>query len=203
MSAATLSAGLRRSAWLRGLRRAGWPVALGLAASVAGLLMIAASLVLVSPAGSPAADPGGRTPKLRGASPATTRAAPADDFNAPGAETHLDDLAAIFATATEHGITLGAVDYRTEAQMSLPVLVRTLDIRLAEDYPKFKPFVADLLARIPHLYLREIRIDRGSVEASRAQITLKLSLVYRTGDRGVPSGSRAAAAMSSTGSAQP
>lgn len=202
MSGVDVRGGLRLSGWLRALRRAGWPVALGLVAVVAGLVMLAASLVLASPAGRPAAEPETRTASLRGSSPATTRAASDDGFNAPRDETHLDDVAAIFAIAAEHGIALGAVDYRTEAQTSLPVLVRTLDIRLAEDYPKFKPFVADLLARIPHLYLREIRIDRGNVETSRAQITLKLSLVYRTGDQDVMSGG-SAAATSSTGSAQP
>lgn len=194
----------RFPAVMRAAQKTGWPVAIGLGGFLAGLLMLAASLVLSLQAeglGRASDAPAiSERSESRAAVQARTGREPA--FDAPRYETHLDDVALIFGLATEHGVILGPVDYRTEVQSTLPVVVRTLDLRLAEDYSRFKPFVADLLARVPHLYLQEIRIDRGSVETSKTQITLKLSLVYRINDQPFdPDGK--SALLPATGSAQP
>lgn len=204
MSALAAQGGRWLSAAIRVLRKAGWPVALGLVAFLAGVLMLGASLLLASqsPRNVADMDAQNRGPRPGAAAMASERSSGAAVLDAPRYETHLDDVASIFAIAVEHGVVLGAVDYRTEAPSSLPVRIRTLDLHLAEDYPKFKPFVADLLARVTHLYLQEIRIDRGNVETARAQITLKVALVYRTsGGEFLPA--PMAAISSPAGSAQP
>jgi hypothetical protein len=205
MSPVIAPKGRRGPAWIRVARNAGWPATTGLVAFLIGLLMLAASLLLGSqvertvpipdaPRSSPRSASNGAIPTQVGDGPA---------IDAPRYETHLDDVAFIFALATEHGVAVGPVDYRTEARSSLPVLVRTLDLHLAEDYPRFKPFVADLLARLPHLYLQEIRIERGNAETPKAQITLKLALVYRIEGQKLPLSDPRAATSSAAGSAQP
>jgi hypothetical protein len=172
--------------WLRAGRKAGWPEVTGGLAFLAGLLMLAASALIAWQVGQPGSTADAPASRPRSTPLPAAQPGARDDslLDAPRYSTHLDDVALIFALAAQRGIALGQVDYRTDAQSSLPVMLRIMDLRLAEDYPAFKPFVADLLARLPHLFLQEIRIDRGNSENTKAQVTLKLVLVYRRKGQG-------------------
>jgi len=76
------------------------------------------------------------------------------------------------------------VEYRQTSNPSLQVLVRTLDIRIHEDYPRLKGFVADLLGNMPHVSLQEIRVERKDAAVTQGQVLLKLSFVYQAS--GIP-----------------
>lgn len=150
-----------------------------LTALLVGLLMLAASRVVIPQQNGPGASFENPSFSRKESTTQDSHGPGLSDLHAPLYATHLDDVAQIFALAKVHGIVLGQIDYRNEPNSSLPIRVRTLDLHIAEDYPKFKPFVADLLATMPHLFLQEIRVERGNAETSKAQITLKVSLIYK------------------------
>ena len=160
---------------------AGWPVVAGLACFIVGLLMLGATAISYQQArrlAAPAADARAN----RSISPASQATAPESghfELVASPYATHLEDVSVLFELARQHGISLGPINYRSETNSSLPVITRVADLRLSEDYPKLKAFVADLLRKVPHLYLQEIRVEQGDVPSAKVQATLKLSFVYQ------------------------
>jgi hypothetical protein len=188
MNAATTSANagdMDQSAWARIWRSIGWPVLAGLTCVVLGLALLAAAALFFYQARrlhESSTELGqGNTPSIT----ASDNSAP-DAFVAqlPDAPTYLDDVAFIFKQAKERTVNIGAITYRSETSTSMPVVTHTMEMRLDEDYPKLKSFVAQLLGEMPHLYLDEIQVEqatgpRAANLGSKVQATLKLSLVYR------------------------
>lgn len=176
-------AGMRLGALLRGLTRTGWPVFVGLLAAVCGLTMLVAAwyfdhqahLLRSSDVSAQFSEP-----NIRQFARATEPV-----FSVPDDSSHIDDLGHLFKLAKLKGVHISTVEYSQEQSPSLQVLVRTLDIRINEDYPKLKGFVAELLGNMPHASLQEIRIDRKDAVTLQGQILLKLAFVYRVS--GAPS----------------
>ncbi len=189
-----IAASLRALAPTHVLARAGWgrtawPVVGGSLAFVAGLLMLACAALFYRQAGQllePATQPG------VGRDVSTGRPAASGDsaFLVPAYATQLDDVNLLFRIATDQSVTLGPIEYRSEPGSSLPVVVRELDLRLNEEYPKLKVFLAELLKQMPHLYVREIQVELGTGAAAKVRTTLKLSMVYQApAAKNSPSGS--------------
>jgi hypothetical protein len=158
----------------------GWPVALGSVAFVTGLLMMAGAAYfnhqtrLLSEEATRAAT----QQSARSASePASADSGLATQL--PPASTHLNDVGWIFKLAKEQGVAVGGVTYRTETMASIPVTVRSMEMRVDEEYPKLKAFVAELLRDLPHLYLNELRIEQGNAATGKVQATLNISMAYR------------------------
>jgi len=163
------------------LRIAGWPTLGGLLAATCGLAVLVAAWNFDQQARrlrSPEASSQLGTPGSSNAPRQFARATEAI-FTVPEDRTHLDDLNRLFKLAKAKGIQIGTVEYRQEQKPSLQVLVRTLDIRIHEDYPKLKGFVAELLGTLPHASLQEIRVERKDASAPQGQMLLKLAFVYR------------------------
>lgn len=174
--------GLGRSRSVQLISQVHWPVLVGLCAGMCGLLMLGAAWYLQRlshrpPATTPPAllnqVPGQQASKLL---PPLLEIS----FEAPAPNTHLDDLARLFKLAREQGVKIGTIEHRLESHTTLPLLIRTLDLRLSESYPKLKIFVAELLSTMPHVSLQEIRVERKDATAMQKQIMLKLFFVYQT-----------------------
>lgn len=163
------------------IRQAGWPTLGGLLAVVIGLAMLPAAWHYDQQAR-----------RLRTPGDAAQQGSPADAtgsrqfarateaiFTVPEDSTHIDDLNRLFKLAKAKGVQIGTVEYRQTPNPSLQVLVRTLDIRIHEDYPKLKGLVAELLGSVPHASLQEIRVERKDAATAQGQILLKLAFVYR------------------------
>lgn len=172
---------LRHSSLTGLIRQAGWPTLGGLLALAIGLAMLSAAWHYDQQAR-----------RLRTPGDATQQEVPADaagvrqfarateaTFTIPEDSTHIDDLNQLFKLAKAKGVQIGTVEYRQTPNPSLQVLVRTLDIRIHEDYPKLKGLVAELLGSMPHASLQEIRVERKDAATAQGQILLKLALVYR------------------------
>lgn len=157
----------------------GWPVLAGLMAFAIGLVMLAGAIyfhrqakqLLESSAARPA------EPVRSGVA---NTVVPADALATalPRHETHLDDMSLLFRLAKDQGVSLGGITYRWESNAAIPVTVRSLELRVEEEYPKLKAFVSELLRRMPHLYLEEIRVEQGNTPTTRVQATLKLAFAY-------------------------
>lgn len=163
------------------LRQTGWPTLVGLLAAICGLIMLLAAwhydqrarhLITLDASAQPGT-PGG-TPEARQFARATEAI-----FTIPEDNTHIDDLSRLFRLAKSKGVHIGTVEYRQTPNPSLQVLVRSLDIRIDDDYPKLKGFVAELLGTMPHVSLQEIRVERKDAAVTQGQILLKLAFVYR------------------------
>jgi hypothetical protein len=62
-------------------------------------------------------------------------------------------------------------------------LVRTVEIRLNDDYPNIKKFISHFLDKVPNASLQEIRIERNDAQSLQATTLLKLAFVYRKAQR--------------------
>lgn len=173
---------LRPSAVVGLVAHLGWPALIGVLAAIGGLGMLGATWhysrqisALTEQATAIATD--------SAASPGTTRRfarATEPTFIVPRDSTNLDDLKYLFKLAKAKGVSVDTVEYHQEPDLTLQVLVRTLDIRVHEDYPKLKGFIAELLAAMPHATLQEIRVDRKDARTAQGQVLLKLAFVYRS-----------------------
>ncbi|MFN7864049.1 MAG: hypothetical protein ACK5N7_12190 [Curvibacter sp.] len=162
-------------------RQAGWPALVGLLATVVGLALLLAAWPIdrqtrrlyESRTTAPTVDTGG------GAQARQFARATEAHFTIPEDQTHIEDLEKLFKLAKAQGVQIGTVEYRQSPNPSLQVTVRTLEVRIQEDYPRLKVFLADLLGNMPHMSLQEIRVDRKDASTPQGQVLLKLSFVYR------------------------
>lgn len=174
--------------WARVISQVDWPVLAGLCAGICGLLMLAATWHIQ-----------GQTNELLAASSqviskqtndAKLSRQPSQSiepiFSVPEQNTHLADLGRLFKLAKDKGVNLGAIEYRVEPSTTLPILVRTLNLRVNEEYPKLKGFVAELLNAFPHVSLQEIRIERKDDAALQEHVMLKLSFLYQSPQKNLP-----------------
>jgi hypothetical protein len=168
---------------------AGWPVAAGAFAFLVGILMLAGAAYLHS-----------RTRNLlesvpvhaAGASPAAAPDAALVQTTdllsgLPPYRSHTDDVSALLRIASQQGVTIRSAEYRTDSSPSLPVVFRIADIRMDEEYPKIKAFVAEALKRMPHVSLDEFRVDQANSGAGKLQTSLRLSFAYCAKSRSSPS----------------
>lgn len=162
-------------------QRAGWPVLAGLLAFFIGLaLLLGAWQVKQETRHLGASTPPSTTVDAGYVEPQRQFARATEAvFTIPEDKTHLDDLDKLFKLAKSKGVQIGTVEYRQSPNPALQALVRTLDIRMVEDYPRLKGFVAELLSSMPHVSLQEIRVERKDSSATHGQVLLKLSFVYR------------------------
>jgi hypothetical protein len=182
------SGGSARSRVPRIVTAAGWPVLAGLIAVILGFGMLAAAALFNREAAALAGS-GFLLPATRHRQQGSQVGSDQALFQIPDYRTHLDDVSLLFRIAKQKDVSIGPINYRSEASVAMPVVMRQLDFHVQAEYPKLKAFVAELLRRMPNLYLQEIQVDQLS-GGSKVQATLKLSLVYeappdRTGLAGI------------------
>ena len=173
--------GLGRARWVRSLAGTGWPALAGFGAVMVGVLMLGAAAYFQWQASQLMAS-STQAISGRGLATRTSTQLPAADgslLQAPAYGTHLEDVGKLFKLAKEKGVNIGTIEYRSETSAALPILIRTLDLRINEEYPKFKAFVAELLSSMPHVFLQEIQVEQGNANSTKEQIMLKLSFVYQ------------------------
>lgn len=164
---------LSSAAW-----RSRWPFITGIGAAALALVLLGAARHLEAEAAT-SLRRGVQAPSsmaAAGALPLEGRAY----LRIPADESHLEDLRQMFAIGAENGIRFGRVEYRVETLDTLQTIVRVADLQVAEDYPKVKAMLAELMRRLPHCFLQEIRIDRKDHRTAEAQVTLRLAFLYKT-----------------------
>ena len=114
---------------------------------------------------------------------AASEAAPSGNLalTAPDDAQYLKDRGAIFLLAKKFNLALGVVEYKAEPLQKSPLTVRSADFKTADDYPKVKAFLSEVLAQYPHVALREWRIERNDGFAAQGALLIRLSLVYSVG----------------------
>lgn len=93
---------------------------------------------------------------------------------------HTEDLGRLFAIAKREGIALSAVDYRIDAEAVAPFLIRQVSVKVVDDYPRAKSFIANVLRGFDHASLQEIRIERSADGADFGMISIRFGFVYQT-----------------------
>lgn len=162
-------------AGVRLLRSVGWPVLCGAVLMVVGGLLLGISYQLRA-----------QTSQLQrelGRLPATSAKAPVIPLRGipvifPPSADYAADLAQIFDLAKSQGIVLANGDYRDAEPTALGLDIRTVDLRINENYAKLKDFLASVLNAMPHAAVQELRIERKDGVTVKHQIFLKLALVY-------------------------
>ena len=170
--------------WARHLGRASlrwsWPVVLSAVFWVAAIGAFVTAWLIHSDAQALVAQATGLQSKSSRNLP--TASVESNDIRllAPSDSEYMQDLARIFKIATADAISLDAIDYRKEVAVGSGFTLRTVNLRVNEDYPKMKSFVANVLATFPHAALNEIRIERKDATTEQSSVLLKFALVYRT-----------------------
>lgn len=98
---------------------------------------------------------------------------------APQDSQYLQDLGLLFQLGKEAGVSFGVIEYKSETNTKAPLIVRTIDLRANEDYPKIKGLISRVLHEMPHAALQEIRIERKDAQADQGAMLIKLSLLYQ------------------------
>lgn len=91
---------------------------------------------------------------------------------------HLKDVEALVRLADQQSVRLGALQFRSEGIDKSPYVLRVAEFRVEEEYPRLKTFLGELLSRLPHAYLDEVRVERGADPSGKVQASLRLSIVY-------------------------
>ncbi|AEG92346.1 hypothetical protein Rta_12590 [Ramlibacter tataouinensis TTB310] len=107
------------------------------------------------------------------------RSKPGLHSSLPQAAQHTRDYEELFRLAKETGLRIDSVQYHRERNPALALQLRTLDIRVSEEYPKLKRFLAAVLGKIPHASLQELRFERSDGTTLQGEIAFKLVLLYR------------------------
>lgn len=98
-------------------------------------------------------------------------------FSVPAEQFHAD-LQRIFSIAAQHRIALGQLTYGREAPSAAPYDVRTVDIRITENYGKSKAFIAAVLESLNNAMLSGLRMERKGDGGDKGQVSMRFSLVY-------------------------
>lgn len=101
---------------------------------------------------------------------------------APPDAQYLEDLKALFVMAKGSGIGLGVIEYKTERHDKLPLTLRSIDLKLKDDYPKVKSFLSQTLATFAHASLQEVRIERADGMALQGTLLIRLGMIYKSAD---------------------
>jgi hypothetical protein len=157
-----------------------WPVLAGFLAVTCGLLILIASWHIRRTTTHVGKSPLPTVSNQVKYVPASGTAPLFDGFtlNLPSHSVYLADIGRLFLLAKEKSVTIGTIEYRTETNTALPILIHTLDLRVDEAYPTVKAFLAELLRSMPHVFLQEIHIEHGVVTSDKEHVMLKLSFVY-------------------------
>jgi len=89
------------------------------------------------------------------------------------------DLSALFKTAKASLVNIGVVDYKSESLPGGEYLVRTVDLRLNDEYPRIKNFISNFLDTTLNASLQEIRIERSDAMSEQATMLIRFAFIYR------------------------
>ncbi|MES2948836.1 MAG: hypothetical protein V4858_09890 [Pseudomonadota bacterium] len=169
-------------AWTQRIQRLGWPAVLAcvlLLAACASLLGAWYAHAQLLHVGKSMAAQQRQQKTAPRSQPVANDALPM----APQDSRFLEDLKAIFVLAKKAGISLGVVEYKTERNEKLPLTMRSIELKVKEDYPKVKGFLSQVLADFPYGSLQEIRVERTDGLAAQGTLLIRLMLVYKSPDK--------------------
>lgn len=158
-----------------------WPAWAGMGLLVAGIALLAASMLLTQKVRASAAITDQLQIRTKGELLQPSRAPGRAVAGGPyqPLHLHLDDVGELARIAQRHNMQLGPITYRMENHATLPLAIRLVDLQVEAEYPHLKAFIADLLRSTPHAYLDEIRIEHASsAGTTRIKAALKLAFVY-------------------------
>lgn len=118
-----------------------------------------------------------RLDRIAVAGPASDKASDST-FAAPQADRHLEDLRSIFQAAAQQDVRIVMTDVDRHDALVGGYAVRRVTLRMSEQYPVFKAYLAALLEQAPHAYVSELRLERPDPSATRVNVNLGLSFVY-------------------------
>jgi hypothetical protein len=171
--------------WQRLLRRVGAAGLVGLA-----LLLLAAALLAWTPGLLREAAELRETAQARQAAwfertqhqPAPpSLQAQVDRFSArfPTRAQYAEDLKEVFAAARRHAVSLNKGEYQFVSEPNSPFQTCTATFPVRESYADIKQFTADVLRRLPHAAMDDLRLERSDAGADRLDARIRISLTYR------------------------
>jgi hypothetical protein len=171
---------------LGNLRRWGWPGAIGLLAGTVSLFIAQLWLPELQRERDTireAADLAQRRARQRLAPARAVDAAPsgADDFRGgfPPASQRQERLAALLASATQHGLASRRIELRLSQDVPLGLARYSVTTPIVGSYAALRAFVEDAPARDPALSLDRLQMRRASVAAGAIEAELSWSLYMR------------------------
>jgi hypothetical protein len=90
-----------------------------------------------------------------------------------------NDLAAIFALASEEHLTLGAAQYQLASESGARFLRYQVTLPVKEQYATIRRFIAAVLNKVPNAALQDIHVERPAVDGNQLEARIRFELIYR------------------------
>ena len=91
-----------------------------------------------------------------------------------------DDVAAIFAHASENNLTVGSAEYLVVAESRARYVRYQMLLPVKHQYGTIRRFLASVLNSVPNVALREIHVERPAVDGNILDARVRFEFVYRT-----------------------
>lgn len=122
---------------------------------------------------------GRATPDLRPErSPSESLAEYVDRF--PQLTQNAIDLGEIFASAERHRVQLLKGEYQLKVERDAPFVAYSATFPVRTDYTSVKEFTADVLLKLPHASLEELRLSRETAGVEVLDSVVRFNLTYRS-----------------------
>ena len=175
-----------RGIWRRGFRRLG-PIGVAAAALGLGAIPLAGwALRLHSQGNAQRATVETKTDLMEKQVPvATVRRMPVgqqiEEFvgTFPSLSQNSEDLKEVFLSAKRHQVPLPRGEYQLKNEANAPLLAFTATFPLNASYGSTKDFTAEVLRKLPHAAMDELRMTRSAAGSAELESSVRFTLIYR------------------------
>lgn len=98
----------------------------------------------------------------------------------PRAEQMALDLGDIFASAETHKVALAKGEYQLKSERDSPFVSYVATFPVHAEYGTVKGFVSDVLLKLPHASLDEMRLSREAADTESLDAVVRFTLSYRS-----------------------
>ncbi|AOJ09953.1 hypothetical protein [Burkholderia mayonis] len=90
-----------------------------------------------------------------------------------------DDIASIFAAASDSSLTIGSAEYQVAADPGARFTRYQVLLPVKDRYSTIRRFLASVLNDVPNAALQEIHVERPSVDGNVLDARVRIELIYR------------------------
>jgi hypothetical protein len=98
----------------------------------------------------------------------------------PLPEQMASDLAEVFASAERHNVALVKGDYQLKVERESPFMTYVASFPVRSDYGAVKGFASDVMERLPHASLDELKLSRDTADTEVLDAVVRFTFTYRS-----------------------
>lgn len=158
----------------------GWPAIAGFALVVAASVTLALTAVLRHQTQSLRSQIGSIAAEQTHAAMRDQQLALTDALRVPAYSSRLADVATIAGVLKRQKLEATELTYRSGSIPDAQLRTLSTDLQVQSDYLAAKNLAAELLRKLPHAYIEDLRLERDTAAPVRLRTTIRLMLVYES-----------------------